>query len=461
MSFFSQRTSEYSVLNTDLYQLTMAAGYHVHGLADQRATFELYVRRLPHQRSFLLAAGLEQALDYLEHLHFSSAEVSWLRSLPAFAQLPESFFERLLNLRFTGDVWALPEGTIFFPYEPIVRITAPLIEAQLVETWLLAMLNFQTSVASKAARIKLAIKNQASAASFIDFGSRRAHGPEASVLAARAAWVGGAAGTSNVLAAQRLGLPVQGTAAHSWTMAFDTEPQAFQAYRQVFPEHSTLLVDTYDTIQGVKHAIESGPDLKGVRLDSGDFFSLSCETRQLLDAAGMQSTRIVVSGDMNEFKVQDLLKAGAPVDVFGIGTELVTSLDAPSLGGVYKLVELEKADGTIKHALKLSNSKVSYPGSKQVWRRLGPDGKFLSDLLELVETSSADEALLIEVMHNGQRCLPQESLVDIQTRTLSQLEALPSPLTQLKQVETYPVTVGADLTKLFDTLKHQHEMQLV
>lgn len=450
-----------SVLNTDLYQLTMAAGYHVHGLADQRATFELYVRRLPHQRSFLVAAGLEQALDYLMNLRFSPEEVDWLRTLPAFKQVPDSFFNRLRELRFTGDVWALPEGTVFFPYEPVLRISAPLIEAQLVETWLLAMLNYQTSVASKAARIRLAIQNMGSSASFVDFGSRRAHGPEAALLAARAAFIGGATGTSNVQAAQVFGLPVQGTAAHSWTMAFETEPEAFSAYRQVFPEHSTLLVDTYDTVEGIRNAIASGTDLKGIRLDSGDFLSLSRTARTMLDAAGMQSTKIVVSGDMNEFKVQDLLAAGAPVDIFGIGTELVTSLDAPSLGGVYKLVELETRDGRLRHALKLSNSKVSYPGCKQVWRKLESDGTMSGDLLGLAHERPEGEALLVEVLKAGQRLQPSDhslkALQLIQRRTLSQLAALPESLQQLRNAEHYPVTLGAGLNELFDALKRQHE----
>jgi len=444
-----------NILNTDLYQLTMAAGYFQHQMHQQPASFELYVRRLPFQRQFLVAAGLEQALSYLENLRFEPEQIAWLQAQPVFSRVSPAFFDYLQSFRFEGEVWALPEGSLFFPYEPILRITAPLLQAQLVETWLLAMLNYQTSVASKAARISLMLQDHSqSRSSFVDFGSRRAHGPEAALLAARAAYIGGAAGTSNVAAAQALDLPVVGTAAHAWTMAFATEPEAFAAYHQAFPEHSTLLVDTYDTLQGVKNAMACSPDLKGIRLDSGDFLALSQASRQLLDQAGCTQTRIVVSGDMNEYKVRDLLQAGAPIDVFGIGTELVTSIDAPSLGGVYKLVELEQA-GKKRYGLKLSAGKTAYPGCKQIWRQQAANGLLAGDLLGLSSETQPGTPLLQCVMQHGQRLKPPESLAQIQARTLQGLQALPPELRQLESESPYAVEQSEALIHLFMQVKQQ------
>ena len=449
----------HQILNTDLYQLTMAAGYFTEGMANRQASFELYVRRLPNNRSFLLAAGLEQAIDYLSKLSFNAEEIQWLRQLPVFAGISQDFFDYLADFRFSGEVWALAEGTVFFPYEPILRVTAPLIQAQLVETWLLAMLNYQISVASKAARMRLAIESAPTSgrkAAFIDFGSRRAHGPQASLLAARAAWVGGATGTSNVLAGQLLGIPTVGTAAHAWTMAFADEATAFAAYRHSFPGHGTLLVDTYDTLQGVRHAIASGPGLQGIRLDSGDFLELSRESRKLLDQADMSDTRIVVSGDMNEFKIRDLLAAGAPIDLFGVGTELVTSLDAPSLGGVYKLVEVEDGHGGLRRALKLSSSKTSYPGCKQIWRS-HTGGTLAGDTLGLNHENGTGTPLLEQVMRDGKLTRPHPELKAVQQHSLTQLAQLPEPLKQLEGKEAYPVALSAGLQNLFETLKREIE----
>lgn len=445
-------------LITDLYQLTMAAGYFSHQM-DQISTFELYVRRLPQQRNFLVAAGLEQALDYLENLHFEADEIAYLRSLPVFSQVTPEFWDFLASFRFQGDVWALPEGTVFFPYEPIVRITAPLIQAQLVETWLLSQINYQTAVASKAARIWLACHSTGREVEFVDFGSRRAHGPEASVLAARAAYIGGAVATANVYAGMHLGLPVRGTAAHSWTMAFATEPEAFAAYHAVFPQNSILLIDTYDTLQGARHATALGHALQGVRLDSGDFFSLSCEVRQILDTAGLKQARIIVSGDMNENKIATLLAAGAPIDLFGVGTELVTSIDAPSLGGVYKLAEQINAQGEVRYGIKLSSGKTSYPGVKQVWRGRDAQGT-LHDVLSLQHESLAGlQPLLEQVMRGGQRVRSAQPLPVLRARTLEQLSQLPAGLCQLSVgAEAFPVQKSAGLEALFAALKAEHEV---
>lgn len=444
--------TSHQVLNTDLYQLTMAAGYFCQDFAERRATFELYVRKLPPKRCFLVAAGLEQVLDYLKELRFEHEDITALRAMPVFAKVPAAFFDYLAELRFAGDVWALPEGTVFFPYQPILRISAPLIQAQLVETWLLSMINYQTSVASKAARIQLAIAQCGSPARFIDFGSGRQQRGLRPVSPARAAWIGGAIGTSNVHASIALGIPAIGTAAHAWTMAFDSEPEAFNAYREVFPGHGTLLVDTYDTLQGVRNAIASGKGLKGIRLDSGDFLSLSKQARAMLDQADMADTQVVVSGDMNEYKVRDLLSAGAPVDLFGIGTELATSLDAPSLGGVYKLVEIEDGQGGTHQALKLSSSKISYPGRKQVWRKLEAE-KMAGDVLGLDEEKVSGTPLLEQVMAGGEQIKPHPSLVAMQEYALRQLHLLPEPLRLLETAESYPVTLGVGLQTLFENLK--------
>lgn len=442
------------VLNTDLYQLTMMAGYHEQAL-EHTASFELYVRRLPNQRNYLVAAGLEQALDYLEDISFEASEIAWLREHPAFAKISDSFFEMLAGFRFTGEIEALPEGTVFFPYEPVLRVTAPIIQAQLVETWLLSMVNYQISIASKAARIADVLDSYG-VGGFSDFGSRRAHGPQAALLAARAAYIGGAVSTSNVMAGQRLDLPVVGTAAHSWTMAFPTEQEAFAAYHQSFPNNSILLVDTYDTLQGVEHAIQTGP-IQGIRLDSGDFLSLSQQARQRLDAAGLNQAKIVVSGDMNEYKVRELLSQGAPIDIFGIGTELTTSIDAPSLGGVYKLVEMQKGIET-HYALKLSASKRSYPGAKQVWREYDAAGLLLADTLGLASEARLGKALLEPVMQQGKRLKAPESMTEIQARCRQERASLPPHLRQLERVsaeQDYTVTQSAALEQLFATVSAQ------
>jgi nicotinate phosphoribosyltransferase len=277
---------EHLGLLTDLYELTMAAGYFVHGMADQRVTFELWIRRLPESRNYLVCAGLEQAVHYLQHLHFSQAEIDYLRAHPTVQRVPAAWFERLANLRFTGDLWAIPEGTVVFADEPLLRVTGPMMEAQIVETFLITTLTMQTLVASKAGRVVTV----AGGRPIIDFGSRRAHGPQAGLLAARAAYIAGCQGTSNTEAGRLLGMSTLGTQAHSWIMAFDDEKEAFLKFGQVFPT-ATMLIDTYDTIQGVKNALESGVAMQAVRLDSGDLLELSREVRRILDQAGRRENR--------------------------------------------------------------------------------------------------------------------------------------------------------------------------
>jgi nicotinate phosphoribosyltransferase len=440
-------------LATDLYQLTMAAAYHAHR-RDEVATFELFVRRLPPGRSYLVAAGLEQALEYLSALRFTGEDVEYLRALPVFKHVAADFFDYLRGLRFTGEIWAMPEGTLAFENEPLLRVTAPIIEAQLLETYLLSTVNFQTLIASKAARMVEAAEGRG----VVEFGTRRAHGMEAGLFAARAAFIGGSVGTSNVEAGWRFGIPVYGTAAHSWVMSFEHERDAFRAFHQVFPEHTTLLLDTYDTLGGARLATEIGPSLGGVRLDSGDMTALSKQVREILDRAGMQRTKIMASGDLNEFKIAEMLAAGAQVDLFGVGTELATSRDQPALGGVYKLVELRKGD-RVEPKMKLSQEKATYPHAKQVWR-VEAGGEFVGDTIGVAEEQLEGEPLLECVMRGGEVVAPQPSLRESQQRAHHQLQRLSAPYRLLAQAERYPVRASAELEtrrrQLLDELARQH-----
>ena len=391
-------------LLTDLYELTMAAGYHVHGMADRMATFELWIRRLPTCRNFLVAAGLEQAVQYLQQLSFSPQQIEYLRRHAAFRAVPSDWFDRLADFRFRGDVWAVPEGTPVFAGEPLLRVTAPLAEAQVVETYLIATLTIQTMVASKAARVAMAAQGRP----VFDFGSRRAHGPQAGLLAARAAYVGGCVGTSNAEAGRLLGIPTMGTQAHAWVMAFDDEAEAFRKFGEVFPAASTLLIDTYDTVRGARRAVESGAAVQAVRLDSGDLASLSKQVREVLDAAGRRDVKIVASGDLNEYKVRDLLAAGAPIDVFGVGTEMAVSRDEPTLAMVYKLVEQETDHGSAGR-VKLAEGKKSYPFAKQVFRQSTADGVFSGDVVARDGEPCEGEALLEPVLRQGRLVAPLPS----------------------------------------------------
>lgn len=445
----------HSGLATDLYQLTMAAAYHANGRCE-RASFELFARRLPKDRSYLIVAGLEQALDYLRRLSFSPDEIEYLRGLPVFASVSPEFFDYLRDFRFTGEVWAMPEGMIAFAGEPLVRVTAPLIEAQIIETYLLSVINFQTLIATKASRIVEAAQGRG----VIEFGARRAHGFDAAIYAARAAFIGGCVGTSNVEAGRMFDIPVYGTAAHSFTMAFDREIDAFRAYFKVFPESTTLLLDTYDTIGAARLATEFGSKLRGVRLDSGDIVELSKQVRAILDDAGMRQTKILASGDLNEYKIAEMLAAGAPIDLFGVGTDLSTSYDAPALGGVYKLVEVE-LDGRTEPKMKLSRDKATYPHRKQVWRNSADSGAFASDVIGMAdEAGLSGEALLVEVMRGGAITSPPPSLREIQNRARRQLERLPAEYKSLAEPENYPVNYSSKLElkrqELFNELEREH-----
>jgi nicotinate phosphoribosyltransferase len=434
-----------SALITDLYELTMMAAYDA-GNVRGRATFELFVRHLPPHRAYLVAAGLEQALQYLETLRFTPEQIALLRHLPNLRTVPARFFEETLpNLRFTGEAWGVPEGTPVFGYEPLLRITAPAMEAQLVETALLAVTTFQTTIASKAARIAAA----ASGRTVMEFGSRRAHGPEAGVLAARAAYLAGCESTSNVEAGYRFGIPLSGTMAHSWVTTFDDEIEAFRAYASVFGEDSVFLIDTYDTVECARKIVSAGLRPRAVRLDSGDLVELSRQVRVVLDEGGLHDTRILASGDLDEWSIADALGRGAPIDGFGVGTALATSKDAPALGGVYKLVEVER-DGVDVPVMKLSaGGKSSMPGRKQVWRRYR-DGRAVGDVIGLAtEASPADAVpLMVPLMEHGFRVRPPESLKAGRDRCARMLRELPPGVRELDASEGYPVARSGALDGL-------------
>jgi len=424
-------------LITDLYELTMAAGYFAAGRRE-RVAFEVFTRALPPNRSFLIAAGLEQALHYLLHLRFDDETVAWLRSLSVFKHVPAAFFERLGSLRFTGDVWAIPEGTMVFAGEPLVRIEADPIEAQLVETYLLTCLNLQMLVATKAARINLAAQGRP----VVDFGARRAHGPQAGVLAARAAIIGGCAGTSNVWAARRLSVPAVGTQAHSWVMAFADEATSFQAYAEIFPDHTICLIDTYDTLRGAEIAARTlGDKLKGVRLDSGNLVALSKQVRRILDQAGCKHTKIVASGDLNEFIIADLLRAGAPIDMFGVGTDLVTSKDAPALSVVYKMVALNERSGEWRPVVKRSQDKATLGGRKQVWRQVAADGTAIGDVIGLADEELPHVPLLQQYVKGGKLLIDLPNVQQIAERARNQLASLPAAARTLRGRYDYPVRI--------------------
>ncbi len=418
---------------TDLYQLSMAAGYFEQKVHDI-ATFELSIRKLPKNRTYLITAGLEQALYYLTHIKFSTEAIQFLKKLPMFNHVSQEFFEYLKNFRFSGTVYAIPEGTIAFAEEPLLRVTAPIIEAQIAETFLLSIISFQTLIATKASRVVHAAKGR----EVIDFGSRRAHGPQAGVLAARSCFIGGCKGTSNVFAAHELGIPPIGTIAHSWVMAFKNELESFYHFHKIFPDNTILLIDTYDTLVGAKHAAMIGKKLKGVRIDSGNLLELSVEVRKILDSEGLQHVEIVASGDLDEGLIDDLLKNGAPIDSFGVGTRMVTSEDAPALNGIYKLVEQEH-NGEIIPKMKFSEKKLNYPCKKQVYRITDNSGNFVRDIIGLEVEQIEGTPLLVPVIRNGKICHDLPTVHEIQRIASDNLVHLPETFKCVKNANVYPV----------------------
>ncbi len=434
-------------LATDLYELTMAQSYWEHGMTGE-ATFSLFVRSLPRGRGYLVAAGLQDALDYLQSLRFTSRDIDYLRRTGIFA---DAFLEYLEGLQFTGEVWAVPEGTIIFPQEPFLEVTGPLLEAQIAETYLINQVHLQTVIATKASRCVVAAKGRV----LVDFSFRRTHGLDAGLKVARACYLVGFAATSNVLAGHRYGIPIAGTMAHSYIMAFPSELEAFRAFVSSFPERSILLIDTYDTVQGARIAAQVGQELKarglrlqGVRLDSGDLLDLSKKVRDILDAAGLKDALIFASGGLDEHEIASLIEAGAPIDAFGVGTKMGVSADAPWLDMAYKLVSYEG-----RPVLKRSLGKATLPGPKQVFRLFGPDGLMAGDILALRgEEVTTGEPLLTKFMEGGRMVCPYPTLEELRNRFQENFARLPQEYKDLNAPASYPVQLSPSLQQLQATL---------
>lgn len=436
-------------LLTDLYQLTMAAGYHLAGKTDDRAVFELFVRRLPPNRNFLVAAGLQQAVDYLLNLSFDEEEVRYLKDLSQFSRMPESFFDALRRFHFTGDLYAVPEGTPLFPGEPFLTLRAPLMEAQIPETYLLATIGFQSLIATKSARIVEAAGGRA----VVEFGTRRAHSPEAGVLAGRAAYLGGCIGTSNTLAGFRYGIPVFGTAAHSWVQAFPTELEAFGRLKDLLGPGTVYLIDTYDTLEGARHAASLGAPFWGVRLDSGNLAELARAVRRILDDARFPEAKIMATGDLNEHKILEIVANGAPIDVFGVGTELVISSDAPNHGAIYKMVEHESG-GERRFTAKYSADKSTLPAAKQIFRYAKRDLLATAD-----ECPAGDcEALLRPVIYGGKLVDPLPTTAEARQHALDSVQRLPKKLHSLFECDPpWPVELSRKLKGLAESVRSRVE----
>lgn len=455
-------------LLTDLYELTMAYGYWESGKESDEAAFHLFFRESPFDGGFAIAAGLQSVIDYLDALRFTEDDLAYLGGI-----FPAPFIEHLRGFRFTCDVDAIPEGTVVFPHEPLIRVTGPIAQAQIVESALLNFVNFQTLIATKAARIVLAAKGDP----VIDFGLRRAQGIDGALSAARAAFIGGVGSTSNVLAGARYGIPVKGTHAHSWVMSFPSELEAFDAYARAMPENALLLVDTYNTLDGVKNAIEAGRrlranghDLLGIRLDSGDLAYLSIEARKLLDAAGFHNAVIAASNELDEYLITSLKDQGAMITVWGVGTRLITAYDQPALGGVYKLSAIRSAGGEWVHKVKLSEQsiKISNPGVLNV-RRFEESGKALGDMiwdeagappsnvivdpLDLTRRKSFGENanghdLLVPVYRNGQRVYQSPGLEEISRHAADQMTKFHAGIKRFANPHRYPVGLEQQLFDL-------------
>jgi nicotinate phosphoribosyltransferase len=438
----AETNAQTSILLTDLYQLTMLQAYFDQGM-EGTAVFEFFVRKLPPRRNFLVAAGLEQVLTFLENLRLTGEELEWISAHGAFRP---GFVRYLEKLRFTGEVHALPEGTIFFANEPILRVTAPLPQAQLVESRLINLLHFQTLIASKAVRSVLVAPNKL----LVDFGLRRAHGAEAGLLAARASYLVGFAGSATVVAAPLFGVPIFGTMAHSFIQAHDDETAAFEHFARSLPENVILLIDTYDTEAAAEKVVRLAPKLeregikiKGVRLDSGDLAEHAFKVRRILDNGGLRQVTIFASGSVDEYVLDRLLRKNAPIDGFGIGTHMDTSADAPYLDCAYKLVEYGG-----KARRKRSEGKVLWPGRKQVYRSYDHEGRMRADILSLENDPQEGEPLIQPFMKGGKRITASEPLSKLRERALAQITRLPRSLRQLEHEPDYRVAVSDAIRNL-------------
>ena len=440
-------------LFTDFYELTMCASYFDNKNFEP-ATFDLFIRRLPENRSYFLFAGLEEALQYLENVKFTEDQLGYLKK----QGFKWDFLEYLRNFRFNGEVWAVPEGTVAFPNEPLIRVTAPIIEAQIVETFLLNTINLQTMIATKASRVVHAAKGKP----VIEFGLRREHGIDAGMKVARSSYIAGCQGTSNVLAGQTYDIPVFGTMAHSFIMSYPKEIDAFRAFVKTFPNKSTLLLDTYDDISGAEKAAVVAKELEakgyrlgGVRLDSGDLGEDCRKVRKILDEQGLEYVKIFVSGDLDEFKIQELLKTGARIDSFGVGTKMGTSADRPYLDVIYKLCETMSSDESFSPIMKLSKDKITLPGRKQVYRVKNKIGFFEKDVIALADEKAQGEPLLFKVMEKGKIIYTLPSLDTIRVNVAKNLSKLPDGYKLLTGAPVYQVELSKNLQKLVKTLTNK------
>ena len=440
-------------LFTDYYELTMCASYFDNKHFEP-ATFDLFIRRLPENRSYFLFAGLEEALQYLQNVRFTEEHLSYLKK----QGFRDEFLDYLRGFKFRGEVWAVPEGTVTFPNETLIRITSPIIEAQLVETFLLNTINLQTMIATKASRVVHAARGK----SVIEFGLRREHGIDAGMKVARSSYIAGCQGTSNVLAGMVYGIPVFGTMAHSFIMSYPKEINAFRAFAKTFPDKSTLLIDTYDDIAGAEKAATVAKELEaqgyrlgGVRLDSGDLSETSKKVRKILDGQGLGYVKIFVSGDLDEFKIAQLLKDGAKIDAFGVGTKMGTSADRPYLDVIYKLCETMTTPDSFSPIMKLSREKITLPGRKQVYRFSSEDGTFRKDVIALADEKVEGEPLLVKVMEKGELVYSLPSIDEIRVKVVESLRKLPLQYQELMDASVYPVYLSQKLQDLIEKTKGQ------
>ncbi len=466
---------------TDLYQLTMMYGFYRCGMSEKAAVFDLFFRKAPGGSAYAIAAGLEQAIAFVNNLHFEDEDIEYLRTLKLF---DEKFLNMLKEFKFTGEIYAVPEGTVVFPYEPILRVKAPIMQAQLLETALLNLINHQTLIATKASRVVYAAEGN----SVLEFGLRRAQGPDAGIYGARAAIIGGCTSTSNVLTGEIYGIPVKGTHAHSWVMSFASELDAFRAYADIFPDTCLLLVDTFDTLKsGVPNAIKVFEELKskghkpvGIRLDSGDLAYLSKKARVMLDNAGFQDAKIFASSDIDEWLIRDMKLQGARIDVWGVGTKLITSEGCPALGGVYKL-SAEISDGEIIPKIKVSDNveKITNPGYKKLVRLYDrTTGKAIADLIVLDEetvnenkpltifhpvdtwkrmrlTNFSAKELMVPIFVDGQQVYQSPALMDIQNYAKEDLATFWDEIKRLINPQEYKVDLSQKLHDLKKSLLEQ------
>jgi nicotinate phosphoribosyltransferase len=451
--FLGALKEENMSLFTDFYELTMCASYFDNQNFEP-ATFDLFIRRLPENRSYFLFAGLEQALLYLQSIKFTDEHLAYLKK----QGFNQQFLDYLKDFKFTGDVWAVPEGTVAFPNEPLIRVTAPIIEAQVVETFLLNTINLQTMIATKASRVIHAAKGKA----VIEFGLRREQGIDAGMKVARCSYIAGCQGTSNVLAGMVYGIPVFGTMAHSFVMSYPKELDAFRAFAKTFPNKSTLLIDTYDDIAGAEKAVVVAKELEakgfrlgGVRLDSGDLAETSKKVRKILDDNGLVYVKIFASGDLDEFKLAELQSNGAKIDSFGVGTKMGTSADRPYLDVIYKLCETMTAPEVFSPIMKLSKDKITLPGRKQVYRFKDTKGNYVKDVIALANEKVDGEPLLIKVVDKGKLTYQLPTLNEIRVYASENLSKLPEECKALTNAQEYPVELSLNLQNLIKTLKQQ------